>query len=213
MDTNGHIALLGGSFDPVHIGHLRIAISLLEAGFKEVKLIPNYQSPHKKQPHANAQQRSAMLKLALKDNKDISVYKQELTSESPSYTLETLKTMRAQQYRHNHLTWVLGADAWHSLPTWYQADKLLDFANLLIINRPQAKKGTSHWHKQILKTHKCELPQLLSAKYNKIAFLTLPALEISSSEIRAKYLQGCNIQYLVTDEVLDFIQQQGLYKD
>lgn len=207
-----HWALLGGSFDPVHIGHLRIAIGLLEAGFQQVQLMPNYQSPHKGQTKASANQRYAMLELALNGQPHIQVNQLELKHNAPSYTFNSLNTWRADAHSASYLTWVIGIDAWLDLPNWYRCDDLLNLANLLIINRPHKNLALSDWHKQKLQQHQCDLPQLLKTKYNKIAFLDLPELDVSSSQIRAKCQQGQCIDYLVPDSVLNFIQQQGLYK-
>lgn len=210
--SDQHWALLGGTFDPVHIGHLRTAISLIEHGFNEVHLIPNAQPPHKQAPLLSQEQRKTMLELSLRSHKNIHLNPIELESDEQSYSINTLKKMRTAQNNTHHLTWVLGMDAWLGLPHWYQADDLLNYANLLVINRPQQDKQLSDWHHHKLDTHQCEFKQLLASKYNKIAFLNLPQLDVSSSQIKEKLKHGHSIRYLVADDVLNFIQQQELYK-
>lgn len=210
--SNQHWALLGGTFDPVHIGHLRTAINLVEAGFDEVQMIPNGQPPHKSHTIANAQQRKTMLELSLSEQTNIHINSIEIDHKGQSYSVETLKRLRAKPDTPKHLTWVLGMDAWLGLPLWYKAEELLNLANILVISRPQSTQALNDWHTQKLASHKCELKELLTSPCNKIGFLNLPELDISSSQLKQKLKQNQCIRYLVPQKVLDFIQQQELYK-
>lgn len=211
--SNQHWALLGGTFDPVHIGHLRTAINLVEAGFDEVQMIPNGQPPHKETTSASAEQRKTMLELSIAEQKNIKINCIEMDYSGQSYSVETLKRLRAKPDTPKHLTWVLGMDAWLGLPNWYKAEELLSLANVLVINRPQSTQPLSDWHTQKLAQHQCELDELLASPYNKIAFLSLPELDISSSQLKQRLEQQKCIRYLVPKKVLDFIQQQELYRN
>lgn len=212
ISAKHHWALLGGTFDPVHIGHIRSAIHLLENGFDQVHMIPNAQPPHKSHTGANASQRQKMLELSLNAQKNILINPVELEHSGQSYTVDTLKRLRNQDDTPEKLTWILGSDAWLGLNLWHKADELLDLANLLIINRPQTTQTMNDWHIQKLNQHQCEFEQLLKSSCNKIAFLNLPQLDVSSSQLKDWIKQGKSIRYLVPERVMEFIQQQELYK-
>ncbi|MFY9179605.1 MAG: nicotinate-nucleotide adenylyltransferase [Venatoribacter sp.] len=208
--ANNHWAILGGTFDPVHIGHLRIAIQLREVGFTKVLLVPNHLPAHRPQPIAKAATRLAMLQLACQDLAGIEVNHIELERTEPSYSSVTIAKLK-QQYPQSSFTWVLGQDAWQGFEHWHQPLSLLEQANLLVINRP-GQTQTSAWQAQQLAERQASVAELLSSKQGKISFLHWPALDISASSLRKALAQGDNIRFLTPDSVLEYIQQHQLYR-
>ena len=132
-------ALFGGTFDPIHYGHLRPALALAkELGLTKINLLPNRIPPHKPQPEANTEQRLAMLQLAIADYSLFSVDTRELEPKlinQPSFTIDTLKSWRQQNGTQQSLAFIMGKDSLLSLPTWKDWQKLLDYCHLLICKR------------------------------------------------------------------------------
>ena len=220
------IAVLGGTFDPVHIGHLRIAIQLKAFGFEQVLLMPNSVPPHRPQPQASAKQRFKMLELATSELEGIGISGLELASDQPSYTANSLKQLR-EQYPTSALTWVMGTDAWNSMHQWYEPSSILELANLLVVTRPGEvlKAGTqdtltdktnkqekTSWQQQQVAKYQCSTKELLQRQNSSIAFAEWPELDISASDLRKAIKQGDNITFLTPKSVQDYIQQNQLYQ-
>lgn len=202
-------AILGGTFDPVHIGHLRIALQLRDLGFERVLLIPNHVPPHRPQPVANPQQRLHMLQLACADLAGVEPCSIELERDEPSYSAVTVQLLK-EQHPHINFTWVMGSDAWHGFEFWHQPLSLLAQAHLLVISRP-GDAHLSQWQAAQLAQRQCTKQQLFSEQQGRICLLNWPELDISASSLRQALRQGENIQLLTPAQVLAFIQQQRLY--
>lgn len=205
-----HWALLGGTFDPIHIGHLRIAIQLRELGFDKVLLIPNRIPPHRPQPQASSEHRLAMLKLSCEDLCGVEACAIELEREELSYSAVTVAALR-QTYPDVHFTWVMGQDAWQGFEHWYRPLELLDQANLLVISRP-GNMNTSHWQEQQLEQRQCQLSHLLLQNHSYICLHHLPELDISASYLRQALNQGENVTFLTPNKVLAYINENQLYQ-
>lgn len=203
-------ALLGGTFDPIHIGHLRIAVQLRDQGFDKVLLIPNSIPPHRPQPQATGQQRLAMLALACQNLTGVEPCSIELERDDLSYSAVTVAALRAQ-YPDVGFTWVMGQDAWQGFEHWYKPLELLEQANLLVISRPGVR-SVSHWQEQQLEQRECDLPQLLGFSAGHICLHHWPELDISASDLRRAIKQGDNVTFLTPDAVLEYIIQQQLYR-
>lgn len=207
-----HWAILGGTFDPVHIGHLRIALQLRDAGFERVLLIPNRIPPHRPQPQASAEQRLAMLTLACASLDGIEPCAIELERSEYSYSAITVAQL-TQRHPDIAFTWVLGHDAWQGFEHWHQPLSLLEQANLLIINRPtDAPASPSHWQQQQWQQRGCNLTELWQAPQGKIAQVQWPELDISASDLRQALKRGDNVTFLTPDAVLEYISLQSLYR-
>jgi len=208
-------ALLGGTFDPIHIGHLRIAVQLRDLGFDKVLLIPNRTPPHRPQPQADAQQRLEMLKLACQSLDGIEPCAIELERDDYSYSAVTVATLK-QQHPNVHFTWVMGHDAWQGFERWHQPLELLQRANVLVVSRPELNPGEkdsrSDWQKQQLQQRQCKIGPLLATESGAICLKTLPELDISASYLRQAIKQGDNIDFLVPDAVREYLTQQQLYR-
>ena len=206
------IAILGGTFDPIHVGHLRLAVGLQNKGVEKVILLPNNIPPHRPQPLATGQQRMAMLEHAITNLKDVEISDIELSSERVSYTAVTVSLLRTQ-YPDRSLIWVMGADAWNGFSNWYKPQDILDKANIAVINRNGFPcQSSNHSINSDLKFKTCSLEQLVQERSGHVSFIELPELNISSTDLRQAISRGDNIQYLVPDAVLGYITQSHLYQ-
>jgi len=184
--------VLGGSFDPVHHGHLIAADRAAEAlGLETVLFVPCAQQPLKPQgPVARGDQRLAMLRLAIGGYARFALETCELDRSGPSYTVDTLRLLRERTPRER-LVLILGADAAADLPRWRASDEVARLAEIAVLTRPGAPDVTSAFVKHLVAT---------------------PAIEISASDIRARRLTGKSIRYLVPDGVAQYIEKHGLYQ-
>ncbi|ETD70407.1 nicotinate-nucleotide adenylyltransferase [Pelistega indica] len=192
------IGLFGGSFNPFHLAHLRLALTALEElSLDEVQLIPAGQ-PWQKQPlSVNAEHRLKMLKLAIKDYPKIRINTIELEREGPSYTIDTVSSLPKQ---HNYY-WLMGSDQLNNFATWNDWQSILLYVQLVIVKRP---------HYDISPP-----PELLNElkKINKsLIFMNFDEIDLSSTEIRHKINQGEDVSNLIEAKVYQYIKQHGLYR-
>jgi nicotinate-nucleotide adenylyltransferase len=213
-----HIALLGGTFDPIHIGHLRMALELRRAGFDEVRLIPNSVPPHRDQPKASAEQRLAMVKLACdhlcqQGIEGIVADAIELKREQPSYSIATLEQLREQLPADTALSWVIGDDAWKSIHSWHRINEFLPLANLVIINRGHENQfSVDTLQGQWLKEHATELDNLLECRNGTLIRLNWRLLDVSATYLRRLLAHGEGAQLLTPDSVLNYMADNQLYQ-
>lgn len=205
-----HWALLGGTFDPIHIGHLRIAIQLRELGFDKVLLIPNRIPPHRPQPQASSEHRLKMLELSCAPLDGIEPCAIELEREELSYSAVTVAALN-ELYPKVHFTWVMGQDAWQGFEHWHQPLELLEQANLLVVSRP-GHMNTSHWQEQQLEHRQRPLSDILTQDHGYICLQHMPELDISASYLRQALKQGENALFLTPKAVLAYINEHQLYQ-
>jgi nicotinate-nucleotide adenylyltransferase len=209
------IVLFGGTFDPIHHGHLRVCLEAAEAlAATEVWLIPSAQPPNREQPQAGAAPRAQMLERALESQSFMRADLRELLRAQagrPSYTIDTLREVRAEVGAHTPLIWLLGADQLARLDTWKDWQRLLDYAHLAVLSRPDAGKP-SHAIDAFLRAHRAPKAALSSSPAGHLCAIDVSTLAISSTKIRALLAQGRSIKYLVPDAVLDYIHEFGLYQ-
>jgi len=184
--------VLGGSFDPVHHGHLIAADRAAEAlGLDTVLFVPCRQQPLKPQaPAATDVQRTTMLRLAIGGYTRFVLDLCELDRPGPSYTVDTLRLLR-ERWPDERLVLIVGADAAATLPRWRAADEVARLADIAVLTRPGAPEVSSAFVKHLVAT---------------------PAIEISASDIRARCLTGKSIRYLVPEAVAQYIARHGLYQ-
>jgi nicotinate-nucleotide adenylyltransferase len=181
------VGLLGGSFDPVHYGHLRAAQWALEAfELREVRLVPARQSPFKEPCLASAHHRHVMLNLAVSDNNALAVEDCELEREPPSYTVDTLREL-TRRTPHSHFTLILGSDAAAGLEQWRESSEVRRLAEIRVLGRPGADPGDR----------------------TRVPF---QGLAISSTGIRDSVKASRSIRYLTPESVRLYIEEKGLYK-
>ncbi|MEM8529909.1 MAG: nicotinate-nucleotide adenylyltransferase [Chloroflexota bacterium] len=194
------IGILGGTFDPIHYGHLAIAEEVrIALQLRRILFIPAAQQPLKKhQPMASAEHRLTMVQLACQDNSFFEPSVIEVRRPGISYTVTTLTTLHEQGLYDLHF--IMGADALTDMSRWYNVSKLLELAKIVGIKRP----GIQISPEQLTGT----LPQLKT----QLTLLEGPSLDISSSELRKRLSQGQPIRYLTPDTVISYIETQRLYR-
>lgn len=207
------MGILGGTFDPIHYGHLRIAQEVMEAiGLSEVRFIPAATPPHKRTPTASAEQRTAMVKLAIQDNPAFSLDLIELSRSGPSYTIDTLEHLY-HLHPETACCLILGSDAFRQLYTWHRWQALLDFCHIILVQRPPAENTTlCPEMEQFLTQHATSSVEPLSRhRHGLIYTQSVTAQDISSSQIRQLIANKLSTQYLTPVTVVDYIDQHKLY--
>jgi len=206
------IGLFGGTFDPIHNGHLRMALEAGEhLGLDEVRLLPCHQPPHRATPDVGSAERAEMLRLAVADCPSLSADNRELERDGPSYTLESLRSLRAEVGPEVTLVWIMGSDAFTGLESWYCWRELLDYAHLLVVARPGWALPTEGPLAEWLAQHQVE-PQALEAQpQGGVVVRTLRLLPVSATEIRALISAGRSPQFLLPESVWHCIRARGLY--
>jgi nicotinate-nucleotide adenylyltransferase len=207
------IGVLGGTFDPVHHGHLRLALEVRELlQFSQVRLIPLASPPHRAAPLADADLRLAMLHAAVANEPGLIVDDRELQRGGPSYTIDTLTSLRVE-FPDNPFCLILGMDAFAGLPTWKRWQELCELAHLVVAHRPGAVPPSDPKIQALLAQRECHDPDdLQKTPAGYIYLASLPLLDISSSRIRSYLAKGRNPRYLLPDAVLNIINTQQLYQ-
>jgi nicotinate-nucleotide adenylyltransferase len=208
------IGIFGGTFDPIHFGHLRLAEELASAlGLAEVRFIPAGQPPHRVSPRTDAVHRLQMTRLAITGNPRFMIDDREIVEPRASYTFDTLTSLRQELGTDLPLWLLMGADAFLGLTTWKNWQQLFDLAHIAVAHRPGYRLSQSD-----------ALPDALQRELQQRSCAALPdtpagsvflkpvtALDISATAIRHHLSSGTGARYLVPDSVLDYIQQHNLY--
>ncbi|WP_417778999.1 nicotinate-nucleotide adenylyltransferase [Stutzerimonas xanthomarina] len=211
--TPRRIGLLGGTFDPVHIGHLRGALEVAEiVGLDEVRLVPNYRPPHREAPNSSAQDRLTMVRLAVQDLAPLSVDARELERDKPSYTVDTLESLRAELGHDDQVFLIVGWDAFCGLPSWHRWDELLNHCHILVMQRPDADSEAPEALRDLLAARSVSDPLTLAGGGGQIAFVWQAPLGVSATRIRQFLASGRSVRFLVPDAVLAYINAHGLYR-
>ncbi|MET1078703.1 MAG: nicotinate-nucleotide adenylyltransferase [Pseudomonas sp.] len=207
------IGVLGGTFDPIHIGHLRGAIEVAEQfALDQLRLLPNARPPHRGAPQVAAADRLAMVACAVADVPQLRVDDRELRRDTPSYSIETLESLRAELASDDQLFLLLGWDAFCGLPTWHRWEALLDHCHILVLQRPDADSEAPEALRDLLAARSVSDPQALQGPGGQIAFVWQTPLAVSATQIRAQLASGKSVRFLVPDAVLAYIHAHGLYR-
>lgn len=207
------VAIFGGTFDPVHNGHLRSAIEIKEAlGVGELRLMPSHRPPLRGAPGAESRQRLAMVAAAVNGQSGLRVDDRELRRDGPSYTVDTLRDLRAELGAAVSLTVVMGSDAFNQLHRWQDWQSLFSLANVLLLHRadyPLAADATVTAFVEARRVADAsELTAVSAGGFYELGLIQLP---ISATDIRQRLASGKSISYLVPDVVADYIAEHGLY--
>lgn len=206
------IGILGGTFDPVHIGHLRGALEVAEQfALDELRLIPSARPPHRGTPQVSAEDRLAMVRGAVAGVPPLTVDDRELRRDRPSYTIDTLESLRCELAPDDQLFLVLGWDAFCGLPTWHRWEELLDHCHILVLQRPDIGSEPPESLRNLLAARSVGNPQSLCGPGGNIAFVWQTPLEVSATQIRERLASGRSVRFLVPDAVLAYIHAHGLY--
>lgn len=194
------LGLLGGTFDPIHIGHLIIASHAAEAlDLEYVLFMPAHDPPHKAGDHiASTEDRVAMTKLAIAGDDRFEFSDYDLRRSAPSFTSDLLERL-VHDMPGQELFFIAGADSLKDFPTWNKPQRILDLAQLAIAARPGTEINDLMLH---------SMPNLRA----RTRFFDAPLIDISSSCIRERVRNGASIRYLVTDSVEQHIRDRGLYR-
>ena len=208
------VGVFGGTFNPVHYGHLRSALELVERlQLAQLRLMPCAEPPHREAPACSARHRAAMVELAVMGEPRLACDSRELQRAGKSYTIDSLMELRGELGEARSLCLVMGCDAVLGITGWHRWRELLDWGHIVVIARPG-------WHlpgagdiAEWLQTHRLEQPQQLRQRpAGGILIEELRPLAISSTEIRELLGTGQSARYLLPERVLDYIQAHDLYK-
>lgn len=207
------MGIFGGTFDPIHFGHLRTALELQQTlNLAEIRFIPCKIPVHKPTAQTNAAHRLAMLQLAIADQPQFTIDTRELTRDTPSYMVETLRSLQ-QELCNTPLCLILGLDAFLNLPTWHQWQEVTQLAHFIIVGRGEAEIPEQSIFKKWIATQTITDPMLfMKQRAGLVLFQPLATpLTISATEIRAQLQQGLSPRYLLPDPVLNYIRENGIY--
>lgn len=194
------LGIIGGTFDPIHLGHLAIAkAAMAEAGLADMLFLPDGDPPHK-QPGASGQHRLQMVRLAIADIPGFCVSDMELTRQGTTYTVDTLLQLQ-DSYPGRELHYVIGSDTLLVFDTWKTAWKVASLCRMLVAPRPGQDLEEIRWHQRRLYAQLGLVSQLLST----------PGPDISSSRIRQLIAAGQSIDHLVPGPVAAYIREERLY--
>lgn len=205
-------AIFGGTFDPVHYGHLRAAAEVSELlDVSDFRLLPAGQPPHRDYTGAEAYHRLAMLELALAPYPDLTVDEREVRREGPSYMVETLATIRAEA-GDVPVILCLGQDAANKLDGWHRWQELFELAHLVVMKRPRSRPRYPQAVAEELKARRVRsTAALMSEAAGRVRYLEVTQLAISSTDIRTQLAAGRDPRFLLPATVLAYIRKHGLY--
>lgn len=201
------IAIFGGTFDPVHHGHLIVARSIAEKrGLERVLLQPAARPPHKPGPQATGPQRLEMLRLAMEGQNLLGISDIELSGQKPSYTIDAVERLR-ERHGDCEIRWVIGADMLDDLPNWHRAEELVERIGFLIAARPG-------WEQELAGARGKLTEAFGQAGARRICegICPTPLIDISSTDIRDRCRQGRSIRYLVPEAVEAYVRRERLYR-
>lgn len=210
--THKAIGILGGTFDPIHNGHLRMALELYESlDLAKVHIIPCHRPVHRKMPAALPEHRLAMVQCAIASEPALYADPREIKRQSPSYTIDTLLELH-QEMPGTPLSLMIGIDAFLGFSSWHRFEDILKEAHLIVAHRPHYQLPATGILAELLKDH---LQHDVSFIHENLAggilLWPITSLDISATDIRKQIAMGRNPRYLLPDSVYDYIKQQGIY--
>jgi nicotinate-nucleotide adenylyltransferase len=219
MTTGRGIGLLGGTFDPIHVGHLAAAAVAREAlDLDHVLLLPSNLPPHRAQPLASMPHRFGMVTLAVDREDGVIASDLELTATGPSYTSATLRRLHALGYPASQLFFITGADAFSEIATWREYPSFLDDAHFVVVSRAgrdatsvRASLPALAW--RMIEVAPGEHPPPVPGDGTRIFLLNRPTPDVSSTAIRARAARGEPLEGLVPEAVARHIRRHGLYRN
>lgn len=209
------IGILGGTFDPIHYGHLQVAHTLYQKlPFAQIQFIPCGIPPHREKPQASSADRLAMTQLAIADHPGFFANDIEIKKTTPSYTIETLQALQPS-FPDNIICLILSTEAFAKLNTWHQWEKIFTYCHLIVVNRMDYELPQAPWLKKLLSLRQIKDPaDLVTTPVGKILFQSADNVPISATHIRRQLANGdiTRIASLIPATVLEYIQQHHLYR-
>ena len=210
--SDAALGILGGTFDPVHHGHLRSAIEVREQlGLSEVRLVPAARPPHRDEPGAPAAHRLAMLERALSGTSGLRADDRELRREGPSWMVDTLASFR-EEAPGRPLFLIIGQDAANGLDSWHRWRELFELAHIVVMRRPDARIDYgAELAGEVARRETRQPGELLARPAGGCIALPVTALDISASAIRRLVAAGRSPAFLTPDPVIAYMRREGLY--
>jgi nicotinate-nucleotide adenylyltransferase len=207
------IGIVGGTFDPIHFGHLRPALEIYQdLGLDELRWIPSGQPPHRDAPSVSTEHRLNMLHLALQGMQQSVIDEREIQRQGPSYMVDTLSSLRAD-YTDKGLALILGMDAFNGLSTWHRWQELFELAHIIVCSRPGAELSVSGQLKDVVADRQVmTFSKMKQCTHGMIYIHAVTRLSISATRIRRICQQGKSPRFLLPDKVCDYIEKNGLYR-
>ena len=209
------IGILGGTFNPIHNGHLHLAERLQQTlAFETVRFIPAAIPALKDMPKVSAEQRADMVKLAIVDHPTFEIDTRELERAGPSYTIDSLISLRKELGDKVSICWLIGFDAFARLNTWHRWNELLDHCHFVVVKRPRSEE--LNWSSEVdalIVAHQTnDVNALKKSASGKILIQEIEALDISSTQIRQHIVSREDVGNLIPSNVINYIQKYHLYE-
>jgi nicotinate-nucleotide adenylyltransferase len=210
--SNLAIGVIGGTFDPIHLGHVSLAKQVLEkCNLQSIRFIPCGIPPHRAQPIASSKERLNMLNLSIKNYSEFVADDCEIKRQGITRTIDTVRFLR-EQFPENSINFIMAYDAFLNFNTWYEYKSILDYSNIIVTNRPGIELYLNDDLKELLNLHYQKDIELIHEKqYGNIFIITINPLPISASSIRNKIANKEDISKLISKEVYDYIKEKHLY--
>lgn len=207
------IGIFGGTFDPIHIGHLRSALELQQAlNLDAVRFLPARLPPNRERPEVDSVTRTEMVSRAIADMDGFVLDRRELERPGPSYTVDTLADLR-RKLPHERLVLLLGTDAFLGLPGWHDWEQLFAYAHLAVAHRPGWSLAHESRLARLFADRVVENPRdFARTRVGEIIFVEVTQLEISATAVRELAAAGADIHFLVPEVVREFIEETGCYR-
>lgn len=203
---------MGGTFDPIHFGHLRLALELYQAfNLEHVRIVPCYQPVHRKQPIASPEDRLAMARRAVASEPALKIDESEIKRKGPSYTIDTLLELRKKAPQVPFCI-LIGIDAFLGFTSWHRWQDILENAHLIVAHRPNYHLPHTGIVAKLLREHLVEDAALVHKKTQGCILLhPITPLEISATDIRKQIAMGKSPRYLLPDNVYEYVKKRGTY--
>ena len=213
-DLSQLLVFYGGTFDPIHNGHINIALAAMQCmDAHSIYLLPCFVPPHKKMPSASVEHRLNMLKIACESHPSLKVDERELRRRQTSYTYHSATEIRSENSATISIIWLIGSDSLQNLASWYQWQQIFNFINFAVLNRPGYIGINDFRVEEELQHRWIGAGDLRRHAHGKIAMLDTPHYDISSQNIRDKIVGGASIEDDVPVGIGRYIEKHGLYRN
>ena len=211
---DGLVGIYGGTFDPVHLGHIRTALQLRrELPFAEIRMLPAGQPPHRDPPEASAAQRWYMITRVTGPERGLVADDRELRRPGPSYAVDTLEELRAELGEARPLAWILGMDAFAGFDTWHRWREIPRLAHLVVMTRPGVREPEHGPVADLLRERRAVQPQALTERpAGRILVWRVEPLDFSATDVRECIRSGKQPRFLIPGVIWSYIQREGLYR-
>lgn len=208
------IGIFGGTFDPIHFGHLRVALDVVEQlHLEQMRFIPLSKAVHRQQPATTGAQRLEMLQAAIADQPGFIADDREICRDAPSYTVETLQSLRRDLGQKLPMCLVLGADAYAAFLQWHKPLEIIQLAHLVVMQRPGHMLPDDAELQAFTGKHLAtRAQQLAESAAGRVLLLPVTQLEISASDIRQRLRQGASVRYLLPEPVRKIMARDQIYR-